>query len=213
MKPYYEHAGITIYHGDCREVMEEWEGLRTKSFDLLLTDPPYGIDADRNRGSAKYGWKDYEIQGGGWDKTPVEAETLFTAIRMANGAIVWGGNYYPLPPSMGWIVWDKCQREFSLADGELAWTSFKKATRIFSYSRATFNSDEERQHPTQKPEALMTWCIEKYSTGSILDVFMGSGTTLAAAKRLGRTATGIEIHEPYCEMAAKRLSQETLPLW
>jgi site-specific DNA-methyltransferase (adenine-specific) len=105
-------------------------------------------------------------------------------------------------------VWTKPERDFSLSEAELAWTSRDAVIRVFDGVR----SDVGRQHPTQKPLALMTWCISKMSAvGSVLDPFMGSGTTLVAAKQLGRNAIGIEIEERYCEIAAKRLSQEVLP--
>jgi site-specific DNA-methyltransferase (adenine-specific) len=127
--------------------------------------------------------------------------------------VIWGGNYFILPPSMGWLVWDKGQREFSLADAELAWTSEQRATRVFNYSRGKAVQDG-KQHPTQKPEALMAWVLGMFSDSqTILDPFLGSGTTLVAAKRLGRRCVGIEREERYCEIAAQRLSQGALDLF
>jgi site-specific DNA-methyltransferase (adenine-specific) len=206
-KPYYEQDGITIYHGDCRVVMEQWEGLRTQSFDLLLTDPPYGIKADRDRKSQKHGWVDYGSTG--WDNEPAPSEAIAAARIISRQSVVWGGNYFDLPISSGWLVWDKGQRDFSLADAELAWTSENRAIRVFSYSRASSLQDG-REHPTQKPEALCRWVLGLFEATTILDPFMGSGTTLVAAKRLGKQATGIEREERYCEIAAKRLSQGVL---
>lgn len=201
MKPYYEHAGITIYHGDCREILPQ-----LGTFDLLLTDPPYGINADRDRNSQKYGWVDYGL--GGWDSEPATSEDLQLCLSACDKAVIWGGNYFDLPPSMGWLVWNKMQREFSLADGELAWTNASKAIRIFDLSRSVALQDG-RQHPTQKPLALMKWCIGRMGSAcSLLDPYMGSGTSLVAAKHLGLAATGIDSHEKCCEIAAKRLAQE-----
>ncbi len=211
MTPYYEQDGIVIYHGDCRDVLDEWEGLRTKSFDLLLTDPPYGITADRDRNSQKNGWVDYG--GGGWDMEAADPETLIRCRNVAKAAVIWGGNYFVLPPSMGWLVWDKGQRDFSLADAELAWTSEQRATRVFTYSRKLALQDG-KQHPTQKPAALIAWTLGLFpSVKSVIDPFLGSGTTLVEAKRLGKTGVGIEREEKYCEVAAKRLSQGVLSLF
>jgi site-specific DNA-methyltransferase (adenine-specific) len=203
--PYYEEAGITIFHGDCREILPQ-----LGRFDLLLTDPPYGIfgyDA-ASRHDAANGWKQYGVTS--WDKEPVSKEHLDVCLASADKAIVWGGNYFELPPSMGWLVWNKGQRAFSLADGELAWTSERQALRIFDYSRSEALLDG-KQHPTQKPIALMKWCIGRMgAVCSLVDPFMGSGTSLVAAKDLGILATGIELEERYCEIAANRLRQSVL---
>jgi site-specific DNA-methyltransferase (adenine-specific) len=211
MKPYYEHAGITIYHGDCRDVMEQWEGLRTQSFDLLLTDPPYGINLGDAGGRGSHGWA---IEKGStlWDLERPSHELLASCRRICRKSVIWGGNYFDLPMSMGWLVWDKGQRDFSLADGELAWTSEQRALRIFSYARSKALQDG-KEHPTQKPLELMAWCLSMFGTSrTIFDPFMGSGSTIVAAKRLGKQATGIEREEKYCEIAARRLQQEVLPL-
>jgi DNA modification methylase len=203
MKPYYEEAGITIYHGDCREILPQ-----LGQFDLLLTDPPYGIGADTHAGPASSGWTQFASTG--WDKEPVTKETIELCISAADKAVIWGGNYFHLPPSMGWLVWNKGQRAFSLADGELAWTSERQALRIFDYSRGEALQDG-KQHPTQKPLALMKWCIGRMgAVCSLVDAFMGSGTSLVAAKDLGLIATGIELEERYCEIAANRLRQSVL---
>jgi site-specific DNA-methyltransferase (adenine-specific) len=205
MKPYYEEAGITIYHGDCREILPQ-----LGRFDLLLTDPPYGIFGrdSESRHDASNGWRQYGVPQ--WDKEPATKESLDLCRASSDRAVIWGGNYFELPPSMGWLVWNKGQRAFSLADGELAWTSERKALRIFDYSRGEALQDG-KQHPTQKPIALMKWCIAQMGiVGSLVDTFMGSGTSLVAAKDLGIIATGIELEERYCEIAANRLRQSVL---
>lgn len=209
MKPYYDRDGITIYCGDSREILPHLDRV-----DLLLTDPPYGINAARHRHSEASGWVDYgDISISGWDAEKAPLELIELAIARARAAVVWGGNYWSLPPSMGWLVWDKGQRQFSLADGELAWTTENRALRIFDYSRRAHLAHERRFHPTQKPVVLMRWCAELFPDADmILDPFMGSGTTLRAAKGLGRRAIGIEIEEEYCEIAVQRLSQEVLAL-
>jgi DNA modification methylase len=204
MKPYFEESGITIYHGDCRDILPH-----LGRFDLLLTDPPYGVNADRDRNCQKNYWVDYGSTG--WDRAPVTKEHLDLCRASCDKAVIWGGNYFELPPSMGWFVWNKGQRAFSLADGELAWTSERKAMRIFDFSRGEA-LQEGKKHPTQKPVALMKWCITRIEgvNLSILDPFLGSGTTLLAAKDLGMIATGIELEERYCEIAANRLRQSVL---
>lgn len=205
MTPYYQDEAVCIYHGDCREVLP----FLPKT-DLLLTDPPYGINADRDRKSQKHGWVDYGSTG--WDKAQPPRWLLDQCRAQCRKSVIWGGNYFDLPESMGWLVWDKGQREFSLADGELAWTSEQMALRIFSMSRSRARA-EGRVHPTQKPVELMLWCLSLFpDCGAVLDPFMGSGTTLVAAKRLGRKAIGIERERKYCDLAIERLAQGALAL-
>ena len=214
MKPYYEHAGITIYHGDCRDVLDLWEGLRTQSFDLLLTDPPYGIGA--HAGTGEYG-REKQASEVEWDDEVVDSELIVRCRNVTLEAIIWGGNYIScLPASRMFLVWDKgagfIGRDF--AECEQAWCSWDGNARIFHRDPLANGDYAGKRHPTQKPEALMRWCIGKAgpSVKTILDPFMGSGTTLRAAKDLGLTAVGIEREERYCEIAAKRLAQEVLPL-
>jgi DNA modification methylase len=214
MNPYYEHAGITIYHGDCRDVLPGMEPA-----DLALTDPPYGIRIDEkiHKKHGKWGFKDYGKTS--WDRDRPSADTIRLVLNSARNSIIWGGNYMAdfLPPSPGWLGWDKGQRGFSFADFELAWTSFDCAARVVVVSRPAALMDG-KVHPTQKSLVVISYCIThadaqaKMRQLTILDPFMGSGTTLRAAKDLGRRAIGIEIEEKYCEIAAKRLSQEILPL-
>jgi DNA modification methylase len=171
--------------------------------DLLLTDPPYGINADRQHFEG-HGWVLREKTE--WDKDRPSREAIEHARAMASEQIVWGGNYFTdyLPPSMGWLVWDKGQRDFSLADCELAWRSERKAARVFTYARAKSNR-EERHHPTQKPVGLMAWCVEQSNDAkTIYDPFLGSGTTLIAAEQLGRKCYGMEISPQYCDVIVKR---------
>lgn len=206
MKPYYTEGGIAIYHGDCREVLPSLPPA-----DLLLTDPPYGIAALWKGGSG-HGWERASALGAErneWDGLPPSDETLQLCLSKADYAIIWGGNYFTLPPSRCWLVWNKPERGFTLAEAELAWTNIDAVVRVWDCRR----SDPDRQHPTQKPLSLMKWCIQKASTAqTVLDPFMGSGTTLVAAKQLNRRAIGIEIEERYCELAAKRLAQGVLEL-
>ena len=213
MKPFYEHAGITIYHGDCREVMPTLEPV-----DLVLTDPPYGVHRETSYHNASRGHlapaRHYGIYN--WPETPVDDDLIRLTVGAANRAVIWGGNYFTrvLAPGPGWFVWDKLNSG-DFADCELAWTNLPQAVRIFRHMwngmlRAS-ERDTPRVHPTQKPVALMKWCLGfAPDAQTILDPFIGSGATLKAAKDLGRRAIGIEIEEKYCEIAAKRLSQEVL---
>ena len=212
--PYYQDEYVTIYHANCRDVAPN-----LGKFDLLLTDPLYGIKADEaaSKNKGKWGWKDYGSSN--WDRERPTKEDFDIILSLADYAIIWGGNYFAdlLPPSMGWLAWDKEQRNFSLADFEMAWTSFWVAARCFDYSRAKAMQDG-KQHPTQKPISLMNFCINhaderaKTPMNTIIDPFMGSGTTLRSAKDLGRKAVGIEINEAYCEIAANRMAQEVFAL-
>lgn len=205
MTPYYQDESVTIYHGDCREV------LLAVSADLLVTDPPYGIASAWKGGfSRKHGWaKAYgeSIIRNQWDSDPPSVETISLMLSRTNHAVIWGGNYFQLPTSRGWLVWNKPERGFSLSEAELAWTSRDSVIRVLDWRR----SDSGREHPTEKPERVMSWSMEQFDKcKSVLDPFMGSGTTLVAAKRLGRKAIGIELEERYCEIAANRCRQGAL---
>ncbi len=216
MKPYYEESGITIYHGDCRQVLPQ-----LGRFDLLLTDPPYGIGEARNkRGGAQHGAavapsRDYGVAM--WDDA-VPAAWVFGLMRsVSTSQIIFGGNYFPLPPSKCWLVWDKENSNNGYADCELAWTNLNKAVRRINWRwmgmlQENMDRKEERVHPTQKPLGVMKWAISQApdDVKTILDPYCGSGTTLVAAKDLGLTATGIELEEKYCEIAANRLRQSVL---
>lgn len=201
LKPYYEEEGITIYHGNCKEVLPTLHPV-----DVILTDPPYGI-ARVWQGSFSGGWsKSRQEQSlrNEWDKEPPSADIWPLILSLCDKVIIWGGNYFPLPPSRGWLVWVKCERNFSLSEAELAWTSIDTVIRVYDRPRHI----QGREHPTEKPLELMKWCLSKAEGDLVLDPFMGSGTTLRAAKDLGRKAIGIEIEEKYCEIAAKRLAQK-----
>lgn len=208
MKPYYERDGITIYHGDCHEVLP---GLAP--VDLVLTDPPYGIAATWVGGeSADHGWAAagrVKDERNAWDAAPPDPALIAAVVAKGRDSVVWGGNHFDLPRSRGWLVWTKPERNFTLSEAELAWTTRDNVIRVFDGPR----SDYGRQHPTQKPLTLMRWCLGLFPNATtVLDPFMGSGTTLRAALDLGRCAIGIEIEERYCEIAAERLRQAPLPM-
>ena len=196
MTPYHESDGVTLYHGDCREILPQ-----LGRFDLLLTDPPYGIGIAANPVRQAHSKQC-------WDDKPVSLDLLLACIATCENSIVWGGNYFALPPSRKFLVWDKQQPEsFSLAMCEQAWCSFDGNAKLYARRVVGYH----KQHPTQKPVELMRWCMSfAPDAKTILDPFAGSGTTLLAAKLEGRKAVGIEISEEYCEIAANRLRQRLL---
>ena len=192
--------------------------LQNKKPELLLTYPPYGIDyggmlkgkGDGKGGADKNGWKSYDSPD--WDKSKPESGVLQYLCQITENQIIWGGNYFTddLPPTMGWLIWDKGQRGFSLADGEMAWTSFNNALRIKEYARALANR-EEKNHPTQKPIEIMSWCFEyadrhsKNEVKLVLDAYLGSGTTMVTSHQLKRICYGIEFDPKYCQVIVDRM--------
>jgi site-specific DNA-methyltransferase (adenine-specific) len=206
--------GVTLYLGDCREIPPTLGKV-----DAVVTDPPYGIEAGvdgyMQGGTASARWRGAQRVNYGqqdWDREPAP-EAISLAIKMADSAIVFGGNYYELPPTSCWLVWDK-ETNGSLADCELAWTNLAKAVRRIRYlwnGFARANNEPRGDHPTQKPIGVMKWAIEQLppSSTTILDPFMGSGTTGVAAVRLGRRFIGIEIEPRYFDIACRRIEEAT----
>lgn len=194
-----EIGDATLYLGDCMEILPT-----LNKADAVITDPPYGIKRDGQKESRAR--KKYEFLG--WDQKRPDKKVIKTIINAGEICVIWGGNYFSdlLPPTMRWLVWDKGQK-IDQSDGELAWTNMQKALRIFTLNRQILAKDVA-QHPTQKPVRLMKWCIEQ--TGipkTILDPFMGSGSTGVAAIEMGRKFIGIEREQKYFEIACKRLEQ------
>jgi len=188
-----------IHNADCLEFMKQ---LPDKSIDLVLTDPPYGIDTKFKGGkSAKMNFN--SICDKGWDKKPIDL--YFNEIfRISKNQIIRGGNYFNFPTSRCFIVWDKqISENFSLAMCELAWTSFDKNAKIYKC-----NSEKlQRIHPTQKPIKLIKWCLSNYSNKNdlVLDCFSGSGTTAIACSELKRNFICIEKDKQYYEASCQRL--------
>lgn len=212
MKPYYQDDAVTIYHGDCREILPTLEPV-----DLVLTDPPYGIAINIRHGR---NWRNPDRpQNVVGDEEPFNPAFLLGFSNL----ILWGANHYAprLPEGGRWLVWDKRDGtgSNSQSDCELAWekgsggTAARLKRLMWNGAVRDTERDIERVHPTQKPVALMKWCLDFFPDAqTILDPFMGSGTTLRAAKDLGRKAIGIEIEEKYCEIATKRMSQSAMSL-
>jgi tRNA G10 N-methylase Trm11 len=218
MEPYYQDDSCTIYHADCRDVLPELPKV-----DLVLTDPPYGIgyvmkERITGKGNRRVKMKGHAPIVG--DDRPFNPSHLLEL----GECILFGGNYFydKLPPNGGWFVWDKTGGgrgpDDNFSDVEMAWISFEKKMHLFRHLWKGLTRDSEAGehvvHPTQKPIFMMKYIIQKWTIADemILDPYMGSGPTLRAAKDLGRKAIGIEIEEKYCEIAAKRLAQEVLPL-
>lgn len=206
-KPYYQDDSVTIYHGDCRDILPS-----LPAFDLLLTDPPYGLGDKWNGGGGgeKSSWAFNPSEAKEWDM--VISDRLPEALAKAKNAIVWGGNYYALPPSRCWLLWDKKQPDtWTTGQAEMAWTTIDRPVRVYRMAQCEAHTEMGKKvHPTQKPLSLMRWCLKWAEAETVLDSFMGSGTTLLAAKLEGRKAVGIEIDEAYCEKAAKRFEQQLL---
>lgn len=209
---YYEEKNpdLKIYCGDCLEIMH----LLPK-VDLVVTDPPYGINADlemhkksgQQYGNAAAPKGNYEYSN--WDsKTP--PDEVFNAImKISKEQIIFGGNFFNLPTTRCLLIWDKENGGNAFADAEVAWTNFDMPIRIKRHmwnGMLRKNQEDRWGHPTQKPLEVMKWVVGFSKTkGLILDPFLGSGTTLVACKELGRNGIGIEINEKYCAIAKKRL--------
>lgn len=193
-------------------------------FDLAIVDPPYGINADeaqnnaglqriKSNGKSKAGpgYKLYKKSE--WDNSIPSEEYFKELFRVSKNQIIWGGNYMTeyLKPSMGWVIWDKGQRDFSLADGEMAWTSFNKAMRIFEFSRSSCiksnNTAIEKFHPTAKPFELYKWLLDKYAKPGekILDTHLGSGSIAIACHDYGFELTVCELDSEYYDKAIQRI--------
>jgi hypothetical protein len=213
--PYYQDDYVTIYHGDCGKIMPH-----LGRFDLLLCDPPYGIGADKamhkasgnivGSGHRRVAKRTYELTD--WDKEPVPRWVMELARNICEKQIIFGGNYYDLPPCKGPLVWDK-EMNGNFADGEMAWNNLNGAMRIKKHlwNGMARKGSEKRDHPTQKPLDVMVWALQQAGdVKTALDPWMGSGTTLRACKDAGVKCVGVEMQEKYCEIAAQRMLQEVL---
>jgi site-specific DNA-methyltransferase (adenine-specific)/modification methylase len=202
----------TLYLGDCMDILPTLPKV-----DAVITDPPYGIKIDRamaaasgNKSGGMLAKKGTYIASG-WDDAPMSIELAELIIEKGEDIIFWGGNYYGLPASQCWLVWDK-KVNGNFADCELAWTNMKKPVRKFEWmwnGMLRQGNEERNGHPTQKPVALMSWCIDQCLSKpkSILDPFMGSGTTGVAAIQMGKKFIGIERDAKYFDIACKRIEQ------
>ena len=186
-------GNATLYLGDCRDILPTLPKV-----DAVITDPPYGIGfaAQPTKWQRRAG-----KQPEGWDDSTVDVVLSLPAL---GPCIIWGGNYYDLPQTRGWLSWFKPDAPPSMAHFELAWTSFDQNARQLAVSIGETNP-ERVGHPTQKPLRLMEWCLSFAPDGLILDPFMGSGTTGVAAMNLGRSFIGIEREPKYFDIACRRI--------
>lgn len=203
----------TLYLGDCLDIMPT-----VGKVDAVVTDPPYGIKVDSTmakQSGQKYGraaaaksYYDYSD----WDNKPISENHINLMFSISKYQIIFGGNYFKLPPSSCWLIWDKENGSNNFADCEMAWTNLEKAIRLkrHMWNGMLRKGGEEREgHPTQKPVQVMGWCIEQLPNESqtILDPFMGSGTTGVACVKLGRKFIGIELDEKYFDIACRRIEE------
>lgn len=207
--PYKEKRVIgnaTLYLGDCLEILPTLPKV-----DAVITDPPYGIGeaAGKNASRGKLAVaKDFGNDI--WDNEPISDDLLMMVIAAGKWSIVFGGNYYRMAPSSCWLVWDKENGDNDFADCELAWTNIPKAVRRIRYmwnGMLRANKEMRGDHPTQKPIGVMKWAISHVPlpAETILDPFMGSGTTGVACADLQRNFIGIEREPKYFEIACKRI--------
>ncbi len=193
----FDDGKIRVFHGRCEPAMEQ---MPDKAFSLALVDPPYGIGIANNPVRQKHTKK-------GWDSATPSADYYRQLFRVTGEQIIWGGNYFDLPPTQGFIIWDKKQpQDFSLAMCEFAWMSIQKPAKIFRYSVLT---EGGKIHPTQKPVKLYKWLLTNYakSGDTILDTHMGSGSLLIACHDLGFSIDAYERDEEYCTAAVERLKR------
>lgn len=211
MKPYFADDLVTLFHDDCRDVLPS---IDPADVALVCTDPPYGMDYKPLRGSdGSKRWTSGVIG----DAEPFDPGHLLGYRRL----VLWGANWYAdkLPPSGGWIVWDKTPRGakqgFAASHAELAWTNLFASVRKFSLQwGGEARNGEPHLHPTQKPVGLMRWIVESWTAPGdlVLDPYMGSGPVAEACRDLGRRYIGVEQEERYCAAAVRRLAQDVLPL-
>lgn len=199
-----------LYLGDCREVL-----LMIGRVDAVITDPPYGIGVDRvmssqsgkQYGNAKAAKSHYESTG--WDDSPMDDDITKQILSMSDHQIIFGGNYFNLPPSRCWLIWDKENGGNNFADAEMAWTNLDKPVRLLRHmwnGMLRKGGEDRNGHPTQKPLGVMEWCLSFIPDAqTILDPFMGSGTTGVAAMNMKRSFIGIEREEKYFDIACRRI--------
>ena len=195
----------TLYLGDCLSILPT-----LKNIDVVVTDPPYGIGEAAGKNASRSNLapaKDYGVDD--WDDSTVD-DAIPLIMQCSQTQIIFGGNYYNLPPSRCWLVWDKENGKSDFADAELAWTNLDQAVRLKRYMwHGMFRANKETRgdHPTQKPIGVMQWAISQTTGDVVLDPFMGSGTTGVACHTLNRKFVGIEIHRKYFDIACQRIEQ------
>ncbi len=207
----YRKGNVLLINADCMDVMKL---LDDKEFCLACVDPPYGIgrDGSKKTTSKHGGRKAHEFKG--WDNATPNKKYFDELKRISKNQIIWGANYFSefLPPSMGWVFWDKGQRICN-SDGELAFTSFQKALRVVEYNRVELLI-EGTIHPTQKPIKLYEWLLTNYAKKGqkVLDTHLGSGSSAIAAHYFGVDFVGCELDKDYFDAAKARFDMATRQL-
>jgi len=197
--------------GDCRLLLGDMGEVLPAigQFDLCLTDPPYGIGEARNDNASRSmlaASKDYGKSA--WDDQPCSPAQIAAMRAAGKWQIIFGGNYFELPPTSCWLIWDKQNGDNDFADCEMAWTNMPKAVRrlYWRWHGMIRKGSDIREHPTQKPVGVMEWCLTHVpSAKTVVDPFMGSGSTGVACAKRGLAFTGIERHEPYFDIACERI--------
>lgn len=212
---------LDLRNMDCMELMRQYPD---KHFDLAIVDPPYGIGFDGEdlgmvncKSSGKWAnpsGKSYERKE--WDKSTPDKIYFDELFRVSKNQIIWGGNYFDLPPSGGWIIWDKKKPEdFSLSQGEMAWNSKSNSVRFFRFLWHGFQQEsgtrEDKIHPTQKPSSLYRWILSKYAKPGdlILDTHLGSGSIAIACHDMGFDLVASELDADYFTAMQERLARHT----
>jgi len=207
MKQNIESLLGKVHCADCLEFMKS---MPDKCVDLVLTDPPYGLDKKLSQGAGKHKNSKFRTlyENETWDKLlpPIYLVEIF---RISKNQIIFGANYYSFPPTRGIICWDKRQFMPTFSRWEYAWTSFDMPARMYEYL-----NNESREHPTQKPLDLIQKLIADFSKENnlVCDPCLGSGTVALAAERLNRKWIGIEISPEYCKIAQERIDRERAQL-
>lgn len=196
---------VELHLGDCLEFMRT---MPDKSVDAVITDPPYGLGMRTVAGGTSKNTQTKFIQQmreKSWDNKPPSKDVFDLIRQIGKSQIIWGGNYFELPPTRCILVWDKMTYLPTMSRVEIAWTSFDKPAKYVQIN----SNQPDRLHPTQKPVELMKWCIENYTKegDTILDPFMGSGTTGVACVQTGRNFIGCEIDPGYFEIAKRRIAE------
>lgn len=200
-------GNATLYCGDCAEILHSLP----QRIDGVVTDPPYGIGEAAGKSATRKGvGPTIDYGSDAWDDQPISEELIRMVREAGKWAIIFGGNYYAMPPTSCWLVWDKENGDNDFADCELAWTNLPKAVRRIRYmwnGMLRANGELRGDHPTQKPIGVMAWAINHLpaDTHTILDPFMGSGTTGVACMNLGKSFVGIEREPKYFDIACRRI--------
>jgi DNA modification methylase len=205
-------GNATLHLGDCAEILPT-----LGQFDAVVTDPPYGIDVANTNflGTKKRKGHKAELRDYGhseWDKKPPNKESIDLLREISKYQIIFGGNYFELPPTRCWLIWDKETGNSTFADAEMAWTNLNKTIKLKKYmwlGMLRANNEPRGDHPTQKPVGIMEWVISHLpaETQTIIDPYMGSGTTGVACAKMGKTFVGIEQEQKYFDIACKRIEQ------